>query len=133
MSQWPRNPSDRTYVIVDGTADRQWAYVAMSRGHQTNTLYLTNRQHEDEQCTHLTHQDHHDGLECLTASLNRSSTQIAATDHAGLTPTDDIDPYGPPPPSRDIAARVAWQIAKRQTQRDETQRQAPYVTRAFGR
>ena len=37
--------TDRTFVIVDGTTDREWAYVAMSRGRQTNTLYLTNPQH----------------------------------------------------------------------------------------
>ena len=34
--------TDRTFVIVDGTTDREWAYVAMSRGRQTNTLYLAN-------------------------------------------------------------------------------------------
>ena len=36
--------TDRTFVIVDGTTDREWAYVAMSRGRQTNSLYLTNPQ-----------------------------------------------------------------------------------------
>ncbi len=33
--------TDHTFVIVDGTTDREWAYVAMSRGRQANTLYLT--------------------------------------------------------------------------------------------
>jgi hypothetical protein len=29
-------------VIVNGTTDREWANVAMSRDRQTNTLYLSN-------------------------------------------------------------------------------------------
>ncbi|MGZ8786509.1 MAG: hypothetical protein ACXW1Y_13215, partial [Acidimicrobiia bacterium] len=125
--------TDRTFVIVDGTTDREWAYVAMSRGRQTNTLYLTNPQHEDEQCTHLTHQGHHDALDRLTAALNHSTARTAAIDHPGPTLTDDVDPLGPPPPSSDIAARVAWQIAKRQVERDETERQTPGLDLAPGR
>jgi hypothetical protein len=125
--------ADRTFVVVDGTTDRQWAYVAMSRGRQTNTLYLTNPQHAEEQCTHLTHHGHRDALDTLVAALNRASTQTAAIDHTGLAPTGDIDPYGPPPPSRDIAARAAWQIAKRQTERAEAERQTPGPDRAVGR
>jgi hypothetical protein len=35
-------------VIVDGTTDRQWAYVAMSRGRQANTLHLANPEPVDE-------------------------------------------------------------------------------------
>lgn len=77
-------------------------------------------QHEDEQCTHHTHQGHHDALDRLTSTLNRGSAQIAAMDRAGPAQSDDIDSLGPPPPSSDVAARVAWQIAKRQTERDET-------------
>ena len=125
--------TDHTFVIVDGTTNREWAYVAMSRGRQTNTLYLTNPQPPDEQCTHLTHQGQPDALDRLTAALNHGSAQTAAIDHAGPAPTDDIDPFGPPPPSSDIAARIAWQIAKRQTQRDSTQRQNPGLDLAVGR
>jgi ATP-dependent exoDNAse (exonuclease V) alpha subunit len=125
--------TDRTFVIVTGTTDRQWAYVAMSRGRQTNTLYLANPDPTDEQCTHLTHTDH-DALDGLTAALNRNSTQAAAIDQAGPTlADDDIDTFGPPPPSSDVAARVTWQIAKRQTQREATQRQTPGLDRAVGR
>ena len=123
----------RTFVIVDGTTDRQWAYVAMSRGRQTNTLYLANPEPADQQCTHLTHQGHHDPLDRLTAALNRGSTQTAAIDQAALTKSDDIDLLGPPPPSTDVAARIAWQIAKRRIQRDETERQTPSPGLAAGR
>jgi len=124
--------TDRTFVIVNGTTDRQWAYVAMSRGRQNNTLYIADLEPVDEPCTHLTHTDH-DALDGLTAALNRDSTQTAAIDQAGPTLTDDIDPFGPPPPSTDVAARVTWQIARRQTQRDATQRQAPGFDHALGR
>jgi ATP-dependent exoDNAse (exonuclease V) alpha subunit len=123
----------RTFVILDGTTDREWAYVAMSRGRQANTLYLANPEPHGEQCTHLTHTDRHDALDGLTATLNRGSAQTAALDHARPKLTDDIDPFGPPPPSRDVAARVAWQVAKRRTERDETQRQTPGLDLAAGR
>ena len=125
--------TDRSFVIVDGTTDRQWVYVAMSRGRQSNTLYLANLEATDEPCTHLTHTDRHDALDGLTAALNRGSTQTAAIDLAGPTAIDDIDPFGPPPPSSDVAARVAWQIAKRQIERDAAERRAPGLDRAVGR
>jgi hypothetical protein len=125
--------TDRTFVVVDGTTDREWAYVAMSRGRQNNTLYLTNPEPADEQCTHLTHQGRHDPLERLTSALNRGSTRTAAIDHPGPTLTDHIDPFGPPPPSSDITARVAWQIAKRQAERNATQRETPGLDLAAGR
>ena len=77
---------------------------------------------------------HHDPLDRLTSALNRASTQTAAIDHPGPTLTDDdIDPFGPPPPSRDIAARVAWQIAKHQAHRNPTQRETPDLDLAAGR
>jgi hypothetical protein len=121
-------------VIVDGVTDRQWAYVAMSRGRQNNTLYLANPEPTDEPCTHPTHTDRHDALDGLTTALNRDSTQTAAIDHGGPTFTDDdIDPLGPPPPSSDVAARVAWQIAKRQIERDAAERRVPGFDRAVGR
>ncbi|MCH8898933.1 MAG: ABC transporter substrate-binding protein [Acidobacteria bacterium] len=70
----------RTFTIIGGSADREWAYVAMSRGRQANTLYLANPEPGDEQCTHLTHQDRGDALDTLTASLGRSSARVAAID-----------------------------------------------------
>jgi hypothetical protein len=122
----------RTFVVVDGTTDRQWAYVAMSRGRQANTLYLADAEPAEKSCTHLTHADSHDALGRVTAALNRSSTHTAAIDCAGSTPPGDTDSIGPPPPSRDIAARVAW-IAERRAERDGTQRQSPGLNLAVGR
>lgn len=124
--------TDRTFVVVDGTTDREWAYVAMSRGRQANTLYLADAEPADESCTHLTHTQGDNALDRLTAALNRRSTHTAAIDHAGSTPTAAVDPIGPPAPSSDIAARVA-SIAERRTERDATQRQTPGLDRAVGR
>jgi hypothetical protein len=125
--------TDRTFVVLDGNTDREWAYVAMSRGRQDNTLYLANPEPADEQCTHLTHQDSHDSLDGLIVALNRSAAQTAAIDQAGPTPSNAVDPLGPPPPSSDVAARVAWQIAKRQAERDEAQHGTPGLDLAAGR
>ncbi len=120
-------------MIVNGNTDREWSYVAMSRGRRINTLYIANPEPAAEQCTHLTHTGRHDALDSLTAALNRRSAQTAAIDQAGPTLSDDTDPFGPPPPSRDVTARVAWQVAKRQTERDATQRQTPGLDLAAGR
>jgi hypothetical protein len=126
--------ADRSFVVIDGNTDREWAYVAMSRGRQNNTLYLANPEPTDEQCTHLTHQDSHDSLDGLIAALNRSAAQTAATDQIRGTPgAYDVDSLGPPPPSSDVTARVAWQIAKRQAERDEAQHGAPGLDVATGR
>jgi hypothetical protein len=105
----------------------------MSRGRQANSLYLAHPEAGDEQCAHLSHTGRHDALDGFTAALNRGSAQVAAIDHAGPTLIDNIDPVGPPPPSSDIAARVAWQIARRQTERDATQHQTPGLDIAAGR
>jgi ATP-dependent exoDNAse (exonuclease V) alpha subunit len=126
--------ADRSFVVIDGNTDREWAYVAMSRGRQNNTLYLANPEPTDEQCTHLTHQDSHDSLDGLIAALNRSAAQTAAIDQIRATPgAYDVDSLGPPPPSSDVTARVAWQIAKRQAERDEAQHGTPGLDLAAGR
>ncbi len=124
----------RTFTIIAGGTNREWAYVAMSRGRQANTLYLANPAHGDEECTHFTHIGHHDALGGFAASLEHSHAQTAALDHPAGSPVSvDIDPLGPPPPSRDVAARVAWQIARRRTERNETEQQAPRLDLAAGR
>ena len=72
----------------------------------------------------------HDGVAVAEvvepARLSRRCT------HGGL-PDTLADPLGPPPPSSDVAARVAWQIAKRQAERDETERQTPSLDLAASR
>ena len=114
--------TDRTFTVITGGTDREWAYVAMSRGRQANTLYLANPEHGDEHCTHPTHEDRRDALDALTASLDRSSTQTAAIDHI----------VGSPPPSSDVAKRVAWFVARRHAERNRLERAAHGIDLAAG-
>ncbi|MCH7901784.1 MAG: AAA family ATPase, partial [Acidobacteria bacterium] len=126
----------RTFTVIAGGTDREWAYVAMSRGRHANTLYLADPEPDDEQCTHLTHEDRRDALDALAASLGRSSAHVAAIDHfAGGRPSvgADIDTLGPPPSSSDVAERVAWIVARRRAERDEPERQQPGIQLASGR
>ncbi|MEA2000480.1 MAG: MobF family relaxase [Actinomycetota bacterium] len=124
----------RTFVIVNGATDREWAYVALSRGRETNTLYLTTPEHEDEQCTHLTHPDGQGALDALAASLVRSSAQIAGIDHAvDSSVSAEIDAGGSPPPSSDVAGRVAWIVARRRAERNELEHQGPGIDVAANR
>ena len=126
----------RTFTVMAGATDREWAYVAMSRGRQTNTLYLANPKPHHQQCTHLTHPERRDPLDALTASLGRRAAQTAAIDHfAGGRPSDnaDIDTLGPPPPSSDLLERVAWIVARRRAERDQLERRQPGVELAAGR
>ena len=113
----------RAFIVMTGGTDREWAYVAMSRGRQANTLYLANPEPDDEGCTHFTHPDQKDVLVALTASLDRSSAQTAAIDHI----------VGSPPPSSDVTERVAWIAARRRAERDELERTPPDIELAIER
>ncbi|MCZ6736904.1 MAG: hypothetical protein O7B77_02895, partial [Actinobacteria bacterium] len=113
----------RTFTIIAGGVDREWAYVALSRGREANTLYLANPEHADEGCTHLTHPDRREAFGALTTSLDRSSAQTAAIDHFA----------GSAPPSSDIAERIAWIVARRRAEHDQPERQQTGVKLAVGR
>ncbi len=115
--------TSRTFTVITGSTDREWAYVAMSRGRHANTLYLANPEPNNQECTHLTHPDRRDPLDALTTSLNRSATQTAAIDHVAE----------PPPPSSDITERVAWIAARRQAGYDQTGHTPPGIETAAGR
>ena len=109
----------RTFTIIDGGTNREWAYVALSRGRQANTLYLAAPEPDDEPCIHLTHRHSRAAVDALTVSLGCRSSQTAAIDQA-VRPSDHhhVDPLQPLPPSSDIAARVEWQLARRRAERD---------------
>jgi len=59
----------------------------------------------------------------LVASLGRRATESAAIDHV----------VGPPPPSRDVAARVAWIVARRRAEREYLGQTPPGIGLAAGR
>ncbi len=72
--------TDRTFTIITGNTDREWAYVALSRGRHANTLYLATPEPGDEECTHLAHQTQQLAGAAPPTFLNRSRTQTAAID-----------------------------------------------------
>ncbi len=114
--------TERTFTVINSTTHREWAYVAMSRGRQTNTLYLTTLEPPDEHCTHLTHPDQKDAPDALTASLGRGSTQTAAIDH--LT--------GSGPASSDVLERVARIVARRQAEHHELEHRSAGIELVSG-
>jgi hypothetical protein len=74
----------RTFAVIDGDTNREWAYVAMSRGRVANTAYMVCPEGV-EQCTHLSHQPRGDPLEVAKSGLHRSRGQSAAIEfRAGL-------------------------------------------------
>jgi ATP-dependent exoDNAse (exonuclease V) alpha subunit len=115
--------TSRAFTVIDGGTDREWVYVALSRGRQANTLYLANPEPGDEPCTHLTHPERGDPLDALVASLGRRAAETAAIDHV----------VGPPPPSRDVADRAAWIVARRRAERDQPGHTAPGIGLVAGR
>jgi hypothetical protein len=70
----------RTFTVITGTTDREWAYVALSRGRNANTLYLASPEPGHQECSHLTHQTRQQRADAPCAFLTRSRAQIAATD-----------------------------------------------------
>jgi conjugative relaxase-like TrwC/TraI family protein len=70
---------DRTFAVIGGGTSREWAYVAMSRGRESNSAYLACLD-TSEQCTHLAHQSRGDPLEAAISSLKRPERRGAAVD-----------------------------------------------------
>lgn len=71
--------ASRVHTVVGGGVDREWVYVAMSRGREANTIYLSAPDLTDGECTHVAHQ-HPDRLYALMTALNRTAAQPAALD-----------------------------------------------------
>jgi conjugative relaxase-like TrwC/TraI family protein len=70
---------DRTFAVIGGDTGREWAYVAMSRGRESNRAYLPCPD-THEQCTHLSHQSRGDPLEAAISSLRRRERQRPAVE-----------------------------------------------------
>ena len=69
----------RAHTVAGEGVDREWIYVAMSRGQEANTIYLTDHELDYDECTHLTHQ-HPERVPALIAALGRSAAEPAALD-----------------------------------------------------
>jgi len=74
----------RAHTVAGDGVDREWLYVTMSRGREANTIYLTDPDVNESECTHLTHQ-HPDRLPALITALGRTAAEPAALD-AGRGP-----------------------------------------------
>ena len=69
----------RTFAVIGGATNREWAYVAMSRGRVANTAYLVCPEGV-ERCTHVHHQRRNDPLDVAMSGFHRSRGQSAAID-----------------------------------------------------
>jgi ATP-dependent exoDNAse (exonuclease V) alpha subunit len=70
---------DHTYVLATGGIDREWAYVALSRGRHSNRLYLT-AQPDNDRAEYAPSNPAGDPVERLTRQLEHSSAQVLAID-----------------------------------------------------
>ena len=70
---------DRTYVLATDGIDREWAYVALSRGRHSNRLYLTANP-DNDRAEYAPAGPSPDPLERLARQLEHSSAQILAID-----------------------------------------------------
>jgi conjugative relaxase-like TrwC/TraI family protein len=70
---------DRTFAVMGGGTSREWAYVVMSRGRESNDAYLVSFD-MDEQCAHLPHQDRGDPLEVAVSNMQRRERRGAAVE-----------------------------------------------------
>ena len=69
----------RAHTVAGDGVDREWLYVTMSRGREANTIYLTDPDLNESECTHLTHQ-HPERLPALITALGRTAAEPAASD-----------------------------------------------------
>jgi conjugative relaxase-like TrwC/TraI family protein len=70
---------DDTYVLATDGIDREWAYVALSRGRHANRLYLT-AEGESDRAEYAPAGPTPDPLERLTRQLENSTAQVLAID-----------------------------------------------------
>jgi conjugative relaxase-like TrwC/TraI family protein len=70
---------DHTFAVIGGGTSREWAYVVMSRGRESNRAYLPCPD-THEPCTHLSHQGRGDPLDTAISSLQRRERREAAVE-----------------------------------------------------
>lgn len=68
---------DRTFSVMGDRTDREWAYVAMSRGRECNMAYLVCPQ-TAAPCNHISHQRRCDPLEAAVPGFHRRDRHRAA-------------------------------------------------------
>ncbi|HZD22776.1 MAG TPA: MobF family relaxase, partial [Acidimicrobiia bacterium] len=68
-----------TFSVLGGSAGREWGYVVMSRGRESNRAYLLCCD-TPEQCSHVPHKDRGDPIEIAISGLQRRERRGAAVD-----------------------------------------------------
>jgi hypothetical protein len=71
---------DHALVLADEGTDREWAYVALSRGRRSNRIYLTAQPENDRADYAPVAQPSVDAVERLSRQLRSSSAQVLAID-----------------------------------------------------
>jgi ATP-dependent exoDNAse (exonuclease V) alpha subunit len=66
---------DHTYVLGTESLYREWGYVAMSRGRQSNQLYHGPGLDDDDELHHPVHIDHSDEVATLAGHLRRTRAE----------------------------------------------------------
>ena len=66
---------DHTYVLGTESLYREWGYVAMSRGRQSNQLYHGPGIDDEDALHHPVHIDHSDGVATLAGHLRRTRAE----------------------------------------------------------
>lgn len=75
-----------THVVITEGIDREWVYVAMSRGRDSNRIHLAEAD-THETCLHFPH-DGGSTLDGLVASLGRSGAKCSASELTRIAPPD---------------------------------------------
>lgn len=75
-----------SHVVVTEGVDREWVYVAMSRGRDSNVIHLVEAGPQ-ETCLHLP-RDGSSALDGLVASLGRTGAKRSASELKGIAPHD---------------------------------------------
>jgi len=125
---------DRTFTVIGTAASREWGYVALSRGRQANTLYLTHLNHP-EQCDHVPHTDQALESNDVSRIIGRSRIHTAAIDHQTpeKTVNDSEIELLQSPATNEEAGPVARAIARRRSREKQLEQQRAGIGLAIGR
>jgi conjugative relaxase-like TrwC/TraI family protein len=77
---------DETFVLAGQGISQEWAYVALSRGRESNRLYVAESTTTERQEFAPTSRDTRDPIERLQTRLEASSAQVLAIDSGGVDP-----------------------------------------------
>ena len=107
---------DHALVLADEGIDREWAYVALSRGRQSNRMYLTGAPDDARADYAPVTQPTTDPVERLARQLTSSSAQVLAIDSGRASGEASVEAAA--------QRRLGWLPGRRQTLGDSCPREA---------